>query len=417
MRVEILCLGTELLLDKVNTNSNAIAEKLLKIGLSVSQVSTVGDDARDIQTALRGALGRSEVVILCGGLGPTFDDLTRECVSKVTGFPLRFSEAIRRKIQKRFESVRLAMPKENASQAYLLKGAREINNAFGTAPGQIVEWKKRAIILLPGPSKECLPMMDSAVLPYLKRKFPARFAERRILHIFGYPESQIDELIEPVVRRNWDSGAVQTVFGILAHRMMVDVKATVTGPTKDRPKVQKISKEIEKALRDVLGDRIFGMNGETLEGAAGKMLKKRKQTLALAESCTGGRTANKITDIAGSSAYFSEGLVTYSNESKMRLLGVKKQTLQEFGAVSEECAKEMAAGVRKRAGADWGVSITGIAGPDGGSAAKPVGTVCFGVSSKLGTLTFRKSFFGSRTDIKEKSALCALDLLRRELLK
>ncbi len=415
MRIEIVCFGSELLLDKVNTNSNAIAQKLESLGFEVRQVVTVGDDPADVTQALRESLRRSDAVLTCGGLGPTFDDLTRDCASKVVNRPLIYSRSIHDRIAARFRSVHLAMPAENKNQAYLVQGAKEIPNAFGTAPGQIIEWKGKSLILLPGPAKECLPMMDQAVLPYFRRRFKAQISKRLMLHVYGHPESAIDELIQPVVAKMWKEKGAAAVFGILAHRSIIDVKATVRG--KNRAAVEKMVRQIKSELQWILGEKVYGEDDDTLESVAGGLLKARRQTLATAESCTGGRIANKITDIAGSSSYFMEGAVTYSNASKMRILGVRKATLGKFGAVSEECAEEMARGIRERAKADWGLSVTGIAGPDGGSQAKPIGTVYFGIASKLGVKTVRKNFFGTRTEIKEKSALFALNFLRLELLK
>lgn len=415
MRIEIICFGTELLLDKVNTNSNAIAEALSGFGYSVSQVTTVGDDPKDIVTALRDSLRRSSAVITCGGLGPTFDDLTRECAAKVLGRRLLYSKSIHERIRKRFQSVQLRMPEENKNQAYLIGGAQEIRNSFGTAPGQIVRWKNKSLILLPGPAKECLPMMNGSVLPYLKRRFGAPVSKRMVLHVYGCPESAVDELIQPVVRKKWGYAETQAVFGILAHRSIVDVKASVQG--KNRAAVHKMFRRIRRALLDLLGDRVYGENNDTLESVVGRLLKSKRQTLALAESCTGGLIGSKITDVAGSSSYLIEGAVTYSNESKVRRLGVRQATLSRYGAVSAECAGEMARGIRRRAKSDWGLSATGIAGPGGGSAVKPVGTVYIGIASASGSITLQRNFFGTRTEIKEKSALCALDFLRRELLK
>ncbi len=415
MRVEIVCFGSELLLDKVNTNSVAIAEKLAQLGIAVSQVVTVGDHTQDIERALRESLGRSSVVLTCGGLGPTFDDLTRLCVSKVIRRNLVYSKSIHKKILRRFKSVRLPMPAENKIQAYLISGAKEVDNAFGTAPGQIIHWKGKSLILLPGPARECIPMMDRTILPYLKVKYPVAVSKRLILHVYGYPESKIDEMIMPVVRRNWDRDGVKVIFGILAHRSIVDVKVTAQGNATDR--IRKTIFQIKSELMETLGDWVYGENDDTLESVIGKMLSTSQQTLALAESCTGGRVSNKLTDIPGSSVYFKEGVITYSNESKIKLLGVKKKTLQKYGAVSENCASEMARGVKDLAKADWGVSVTGIAGPLGGTREKPVGTVCFGVCSKRGVQTEVKNFFGTRTEIKEKSALFALNLLRLELIR
>lgn len=414
MRFELLCSGTELLRDKINSNSILVAERLSSLGLHLAQVTTVGDDAGDFESALKSCLSRSTVVLCSGGLGPTFDDITRECVSKVLKKPLIFSNKILKQIEGCFARAGRAMPRENERQAYVVRGAVPILNRDGTAPGQIIALGGKTLILLPGPPRELLPMMDSAVLPYLENKYPHGASKASVLHIFGFPESQIDEMIRPVVEKKWDWNGLTVTFGILAHRSIIDVKATVQG--KSASAVKTLSGEIRKSLYEILGTKVYGEDEETLESAVGRLLKKRGETLSLAESCTGGLVASKITNVPGSSNYFQDGVVSYSNESKMRLLGVKKKTLQKYGAVSEPTAREMAQGARNRAKSDWAVSVTGIAGPGGGTKDKPVGFVCYGIASHDKTLTIIKRAFGDRLEIKEMFALNALELLRRELL-
>ena len=410
----MICSGTELLKDKLNSNSCLIADRLSTIGLSLAQVTTVGDVKSDLDGALRSALKRSDVVLSSGGLGPTFDDLTRDCVSRVLKKPLRFSPKIMAQIQRRFASHKLAMPKENELQAYVLKDAIPILNNVGTAPGQILILGKKSLVLLPGPPNELLPMMEGTVLPYLKRRYSKGVSETLVLHIFGYSESQIDEEIAPVLRGWQDAPGTKTTFGILAHKHQIDVKATVEGrpQSRVRSRLQKIRGE----LYEVLSGKVYGENEETLESVVGGMLKKRRESLALAESCTGGLIAHKITNVPGSSIYFKEGLITYSNESKMRLLGVRKKTLKDHGAVSEPVAKVMAEGARRRSGSDWAVSVTGIAGPGGGTKDKPIGLACYGIASTSKTLTVTKRSFGDRLGLKDKFALTALELFRKELL-
>lgn len=412
-RIELLCLGTELLKDKVNTNIVAIAERLQSLGLSLTQTNTVGDCSADIERALKQSLQQADVLLICGGLGPTFDDLTRECVSKILKRPLMFSKKIVLEIRKKFGSRNVPMPIENERQAYLIQGAIPILNRFGTAPGQIIPYKNKSIILLPGPPSELIPMMDRIVCPYLKKKFSRTLTRSFVLHIFGYPESEIDERIEPVVKKNWDTKDIKTTFGILAHRSMIDVKASVEG--KNKLKVERTISRIKKELYDILGNDIFGQNEETMESVVGNLLTKRKENLSVAESCTGGLIADKITNVPGSSNYFKEGIVSYSNESKIRLLGVRHETLKQYGAVSEQTAEEMAKGILKKSNSDWAISVTGIAGPSGGTKEKPLGLVYFSIASKKNIFTCSKKFYGSRLEIKERSALMALDLLRRKL--
>ena len=399
MRIELLCSGTELLRDKVNSNTVLVAQRLSSLGLHLAQITTVGDDAGDFEAALASCLRRSAVVLTSGGLGPTFDDLTRECVSKVLKRPLLFSKKILKQIGGR--------------QAYLIRGARPILNRTGTAPGQIIPLGKKTLILLPGPPRELLPMMDSAVLPYLKKTYPHASSKTLVLHVFGFPESHIDEMIRPVVDRKWSQDGLTVTFGILAHRSIIDVKATVQG--KSPSAVKTLSGKIRKSLYGILGPKIYGEGEETLESVVGRMLKKKGKTLSLAESCTGGLIASKITNVPGSSDYLLEGLVTYSNAAKTRLLGIKPDILRRYGAVSEPTALKMARGALTRSGSDWAVPVTGIAGPSGGTKEKPVGTVCFGIASKKGARAFTEKLFGDRNQIRERAALSALDALRRAI--
>ena len=399
MRIELLCSGTELLRDKVNSNTVLVAQRLSSLGLHLAQITTVGDDAGDFEAALASCLRRSAVVLTSGGLGPTFDDLTRECVSKVLKRPLLFSKKILKQIGGR--------------QAYLIRGARPILNRTGTAPGQIIPLGKKTLILLPGPPRELMPMMDSAVLPYLKKTYPHASSKTLVLHVFGFPESHIDEMIRPVVDRKWSQDGLTVTFGILAHRSIIDVKATVQG--KSPSAVKTLSGKIRKSLYGILGPKIYGEGEETLESVVGRMLKKKGKTLSLAESCTGGLIASKITNVPGSSDYLLEGLVTYSNAAKTRLLGIKPDILRRYGAVSEPTALKMARGALTRSGSDWAVSVTGIAGPSGGTKEKPVGTVCFGIASKKGARAFTEKLFGDRNQIRERAALSALDALRRAI--
>ncbi len=412
VRVELLCFGTELLVNKVNSNLLIIADRLETVGFSLSRVTTVGDEKKEIEHSFREAIKRSDIVLTCGGLGPTFDDLTRECLSKVLKRPLQYKREIFEQIQEQFKTARAKMPAENKRQAYILKDAIPILNKCGTAPGQIISAGKKCIVLLPGPARELLPMLDGAVLDYFKKNFSVGYRLKVILHIFGKPESEIDEKIEPVVRKNWNLKDLKVIFEILAHKHIIDVCVFTQGRTKELMDAHLF--KIKLALKKVLGDDVYGENEETLESVVGFLLNRRGETLSVAESCTGGLLANKITDVPGSSNYFKEGVVVYSNESKIRLLDVKKKTLDRFGAVSKEISEEMARGILKRSKSDWAISITGIAGPTGGTAAKPVGTVFFTLANKKQLFSAHRYFTGNRNEIKEKSALFALDLLRRQ---
>lgn len=418
MKIVLICIGTELLKDKVNTNANLIAQNLSSSGFFLSKTITVGDELKDIEDAISQSLKSADILITCGGLGPTFDDLTREAVAKVLKLPLCFSKQILKKIKERFRNANLSMPRENERQAYLIRNAKPIINKVGTAPGQIIKFKSqdsklKIIVLLPGPQKELLPMLGEVVCPYLKKRFGGTKIRSKVFHIFGYPESLIAERASKVTEKNWSSPQVKVVFGILAHHSIVDLK--VTAESKQKIWAKKAIRQISREFYKVFGEDIYGEDEETLESVVGKLLKKRGETLAIAESCTGGLIAHKITGVPGSSAYFKEGVVTYSNESKLRLLGVKKETLKKFGAVSRQTAEEMAKGILKRSGSDWGISVTGIAGPSGGTKEKPVGLVWLAVAHKKQLFSAKKFFYGERAEIKEKSALYALDFLRRKI--
>ncbi len=413
LRVELLCFGMELLVNKINSNVPLIADRLENIGLSLARVVTVGDVPREIEKAFQESVQQSDIVLTCGGLGPTFDDLTRDCLSKVLKKPLQFKKEILEQIKERFRISRLKMAAENRSQAYLLKGAIPILNNVGTAPGQIIPLGKKCVIALPGPPRELLPMLEGAVLDYIKQNYPTGFKSKTILHVFGKPESEIDEKIAPVIKKNWNKKGLNVNFEILAHNSIIDVCVFIEGKRKEDVEAHHL--KIKQALRKVLGKDYFGENEDTLESVVGARLSARKETLSLAESCTGGLLADKITNISGSSNYFKEGVVVYSNESKMRLLGVKKETLDRCGAVSEAAAQEMAAGVLKRSKSDWALSITGIAGPAGGTPDKSVGTVWFAIAHQKKIKTILCHFTGNRHEIKEKSALTALNLLRVNL--
>ncbi|MBI2916214.1 MAG: CinA family nicotinamide mononucleotide deamidase-related protein, partial [Elusimicrobia bacterium] len=358
MRIELICFGSELLKDKVNSNVCHIAERLERIGLTLDRVVTVGDARREVKFALRDSLRRAQILITSGGLGPTFDDLSCESVAQVLGRPLQFSPTVMRAIVNRFRSAGLEMPEENKKQAFLIRGSQVIVNRVGTAPGQIVKDRGRTLILLPGPPKELIPMMEDSVIPYLKR-FSQSSILSLTLHIFGFTESDVDERIKPVVEKKWDQKDISVTFGILAHHSIIDVKVKVQG--KSPQKCGQVLLSIKKELHGILGQDVYGENEETLESVVGKILKKRKETLSIAESCTGGLIADKVTDVPGSSQYFLEGLVTYSDESKVNLLGVRRETLKRYGAVSEPVAKEMAHGILKRSQSDWSISCTGIA--------------------------------------------------------
>jgi nicotinamide-nucleotide amidase len=423
MKTEIICVGTELLEGKLNTNAGYVGERLSSIGLGPTYITTIGDNEDELAGVFKSAIERSSIVIVTGGLGPTFDDLTREGLAKAVGKKLVLNREALSSIAAMFVKRGVEMPKNNERQAYLIEGAELIENPNGTAPGQLLPVEKpdlkgkkntALIFLLPGPPREMQAMFDHSVMPRVK-KYETLIKKSFLLHIFGLGESKVDEKIRKIIEaeRKLESGSVS--FTILAHQMAVDIKASIKG--QDEMLVDEMLHNIKDEFYEVLGDNIFGTDKETIESVVGDLLMKGKKTLAVAESCTGGLLSQKITAVPGSSYYFKQGFVTYSNESKIKQLGIKEETLNKFGAVSEETALEMVKGVRSVSGADFALSITGIAGPKSDNSDKPVGLVYIGISGPGVEKVFQTNFPGSRSEICERSANQALDILRRNLME
>ncbi len=414
MRVELVCVGTELLTGKVSTHSVGLSERLRTLGLAIARETVVGDDPSEMEAVFREAWRRGDLVICSGGLGPTFDDITRDVWSKVLNRPLRFRPELFRAIREKFRAMSLPMAPMNRRQAFLLDGAQVLANPNGTAPGQRLTIGKKTVVLLPGPGRELFPMADDFVLPWLKARVPSGEMETRVWRLFGVSESDVDRCMRPLVRSEKSRGKIKVTWGILAQEGVVDVDLTVGGPTSEE--VSRRITAIEKRVRKIFGKGIYGIGRETLEETVGGLLKTRGETLALAESCTGGGLAERITRVPGSSAWFVEGLVTYANEAKKRLLGVPESVLKKHGAVSRACVLAMADGVRRRARTTWGVAVTGIAGPEGGFAAKPVGLVYIAAAGPGVRRAWEHRFSGDRARIRERSALWALERLRRLLI-
>jgi len=422
MRVELVSIGTELLKGKVNTDIAYLGEKLDGIGLTMERETTVGDNREKIERVFREALDRSDIVLTTGGLGPTFDDLTRDAMARVLKKKLIFDAQVMHQIAAHFAKRDLEMPEENERQAYIIEGAKVIPNNVGTAPGMILERKARAggkskapkvsIILLPGPPREMRPMVEEVVLPYLKDRFEQKITKKSVLHISGLTESAVYEKIKEVVEieRRMEGGILR--FSMLAHLATIDVE--ISGEGENELLIDEMLHKARQEIYDCLGDYIYGQDEDTLESVVGGLLLKNRLTLAVAESCTGGLIGDRITDVAGSSVYFKEGIVAYSNDAKMRILGVKEETLNEFGAVSREAALEMARGVQRISGADIGLATTGIAGPTGGTPQKPVGLVYIAlVRPEVGIEICKEfRFSGQRREIKESTVTNALDILR-----
>jgi nicotinamide-nucleotide amidase len=407
---EIVTVGTEMLLgDLVDTNTAWISQRLAELGVGIYRHTTVGDNADRIVAALREASSRSDLVVTTGGLGPTSDDLTNACLSTLTGREMvEFGEA-REHVDMMFEKFGRTPTANNYKQALFPKGTRLIPNPVGTAMGALVEWEGTLFATLPGVPTEMKSMFQETLEPLIRARSAGSIVSKT-LHFAGIGESALVERVQEFL------DAEDPTVAPLAGQGRVRLRITTRAAT-DEEAQDKIA-PVEKEMIARLGDYYFGEDEETLESAIGRLLQRRGATLALAESCTGGLLAKRLTDMPGSSAYFTEGLVTYSNESKERLLGVPHEMLVNHGAVSEPVAREMAEGARRVAGADYGLSATGIAGPDGGTEEKPVGLVFVGISDQRGAFAERldlTAWARSRDAIRERSANRAFDLLRRRL--
>ena len=375
MKAEILCIGTELLLgDIVNTNAAFLAQKLAQMGIEVYHQTVVGDNPDRLKTALAEAFSRCDLVLTTGGLGPTYDDLTKETVAEYFGRKMVTTEEQLAILKKRFEALGHGMTDNNLKQAAMPEGAIVLPNPNGTAPGLIVEGDGKIAVLMPGPPKEMRPMMETSVVPYLMQK-SGQILLSRTLHIFGVGESTVENLLKDLM-----VGSSNPTLAPYAK--MGEVTLRITAKAKDEEEANALINPMEEKVRAILDPKaVYGVNVSGLQDALVKELAKQGLKVATAESCTGGTISKRITEVPGSSAVFDGGVVGYANEIKERVLGLSHETLAQHGAVSRETALEMARGVRALCQADIGISTTGIAGPDGGSAEKPVGLVYLGISS------------------------------------
>lgn len=410
MVCEILSVGTELLMGQVaNTDAQYISQRLTAVGISVYRHMVVGDNAGRLHEALASALARSDMVITTGGLGPTEDDLTKETVAAHFGLKLiedadslsRLNEIALRYGRK--------MTENNYKQVLMPEGAIVMPNQVGTAPGCIIEAKDKIVAVLPGPPSEMKAMFEAHLFPYLQKKSGQTLVSR-YLRIFGIGESTLETMLIDLFHLGTPTLALYCSTAENTLRLSV-----MCGPH-DNPDA--ILDPVENEIRNRLGNAIYAEGlSETMAGVVFKMLRDKKLTVSFAESCTGGMLASSLVDQSGSSEVFNESYVTYSNDAKIRLLGVKPETLMTKGAVSRECAEEMAAGARKRSNSDYALSVTGIAGPDGGTIEKPVGLVYISLADKNGSHAHEFRFHGSRTDIRTASIKHAMNLLRLALIK
>lgn len=411
MTVEFICVGTELLLGNiVNTNAAYLAEKCAGLGLSCYFQTVVGDNEERLSMVLETAVRRSDIVILSGGLGPTEDDLTKETAAKVCGKKLVLHEPSREAIRKYFEERGVEPTENNWKQAMLPEGCIVLDNHNGTAPGAIIETESAKVILLPGPPQELRPMFEESVEPYLSG-LTARIICSRTVKICGVGESRAETMVKDLID-------AQTNPTLATYAKLGEVHIRVTAGAEDRKSAMKLIKPVVKELKNRFGNNIYTTEEDvTLEKAVVDLLQANGLSVTCAESCTGGLLSARLINVPGVSELYKSGVITYSNKAKRRMLNVKKSTLRKYGAVSEQTAEEMARGAALLAGADVSVSVTGIAGPDGGTEEKPVGLVYIACSVK-GDITVKKyNFSGNRNIIREATVSAALSLMRGCILE
>ena len=410
LSAEIIAIGSELLAsDRTDTNSLWLTEQLNRMGIDVKLKTVVGDDDARLEEVVKDAVKRSRVVITTGGLGPTEDDITRKVVARALKRRLTLNEQLLAEIRERFKSFGMNMPERNSRQAMVIDGAEVLPNPNGSAPDSISNMKSCAVALFPGPPREMKPMFENHVQSRLEKLAgDVRFA-RRVLRVAGMGESAVDERIAPIYSKYENP---QTT--ILFNSSEIEVHLRAHGRTE--ADAEALLNDLALKIETELGNAVFSFRGEKMEEVVGRSLAISGFTLAVAESCTGGLIAERLTNVPGSSKYFVEGLVTYSNESKQRLLGVDKKLIREFGAVSQQVARDMARGVRHRAKTDFGLAVTGIAGPDGGTEEKPVGLVFIALADDAHTEHKRFVLPGDRELIRWRASQAALDMLRRRLI-
>ena len=416
---EIIAVGSELLLGgRVDTNSLFLSESLAAHGIEVRFKSVVGDDVEDIGVAVTNAAKRTKLVLITGGLGPTVDDVTREAVAAVIGKPLRFRPRAFTSIKMRLQAAGRPVSDNQRRQAFLPTGADLLRNPAGIAPGFAVKWKRCWIVCLPGVSHEARRMCAESLLPLLRQEGLLSSAiESRTIHTFGLLEGEIDNRIAGII-----PAASPFRLGLLASPLGVTVSLTQSKNIQSKQAGKRSVTQAEVSLDTLmsaviaeLGQYVFSADWQTMEAVVGRHLRDRGLTIALAESCTGGLITHRLTQVAGSSTYVDRGVVCYSNRAKIELLGVSQASLNKYGAVSAQVAKAMAQGIRMRSNVAVGLSVTGIAGPGGGTKEKPVGLVYVGLSAAKKSFTKEFRFHGERESIKLRSSQGALDVLRRWL--
>jgi nicotinamide-nucleotide amidase len=410
LKAEIIAIGSELLTPhRTDTNSLWLTERLNSVGINVHQKTVVGDEESRLEEAIRDAIGRSDVIILTGGLGPTEDDITRKVFARVTGRQLRLDYEILERIRNRLTSRGFQMTPNNERQALVPHGATPLSNPNGTAPGLRLDQDGKLVVLLPGPPRENQPMFDTYVMPELEKLSRGVRISKRLLKVTGMGESQLDDKIAPIY--NQYTNPTTTIL-FTDSEIELHLTATAESAARAEALVEALTDKLEEAI----GDNCYSTKGEQLEEVIGWRLRLKQLTLATAESCTGGLVAERITRVPGASDYFAGSIVSYTNEVKLRLLDVPAEMLEQHGAVSGEVAEAMARGVKQRTGATIGLSVTGVAGPGGGTQAVPVGTVYIGLADDVTSTNRRLILSGDRHLIRWRASTAALEMVRRRYL-
>ncbi len=407
MRAEIITIGNELLSGNVlNTNTYYLTKRLSEIGIEVLYHTSVKDDAQVLKDVVNIGLNRADLLIFTGGLGPTYDDLSKEVISNSLGLNLILNEECKKTIEDYFRKLNREMTPNNIKQAYIPEGAKYLPNEVGTAPGIFIEWKDKVIVMLPGPPKEMQLMFDKYVVPFIKQDFV--IIEKTIKTI-DIGEAQVESTIQDIIKSNKD-----VYIATYAKDGIVDIKIVAKG--RDKNSIDEILNDAINKIKNRIADYIYSYEDETIEEVVFKILKKNKMKVAFCESCTGGLISSKFTRIPGASEVFDRAYITYSNLSKMEDLGVSKDTLDKYGAVSKETALEMAKGLLNKTSVDVALSVTGIAGPSGGTETKPVGLVYIGICTKDSSKVVESLFGGDRVSIQNRAYLKAFNELRKFLL-
>ncbi|HEX5731924.1 MAG TPA: competence/damage-inducible protein A [Blastocatellia bacterium] len=410
LKAETIAIGSELLTPhRTDTNSLWLTERLNSIGISVLQKTIVGDEESRLEEAVRDALRRSDVIISTGGLGPTEDDITRKVFARVSGRQLMLDYEILEQIRERFASRGLQMTPNNERQALIPRGALVLPNPNGTAPGIRMDQDGKLIVLLPGPPRENQPMFIDYVMPELEKMSRGARISKRLLKVTGLGESALDDMIADIY-----TPYTNPTTTILFTDSDIEIHLTATAETVAR--AEEIVDELADKLEERLKDHLYTTTGERLESVIGNRLLLKRYTIATAESCTGGLIAERITSVPGASEYFVGSVISYTNEAKAELLGVPREMIESRGAVSGEVAEAMARGVKERTGATIGLSVTGLAGPGGGTEAVPVGTVYIGLADDIMTSNRRLILMGDRHLIRWRASTAALEMVRRRYL-